>query len=245
MICVSKQTVRLAFNAFCKRRVGWVDTIALQLEMYEAASGAFRGNGNLAGFGTVYAGLKKWKVGRAGTLLSPETILDRYRNLSLELRTKRLSSLTPADWPLVWDALRQLKDIKQTKKGEPRVMAVSKFLHFWNPRLFVICDQQEVEGFVFGHHWLRAQLESMAVARHVGETVVARESGLGQYLKLMALASEFVRSNPGILPEFARTVRTFARGAAVPPDIETYEATAVEWCLIGLAEMPPEGVSLT
>ena len=68
---------------------------------------------------------------------------------------------------------------------------------------------------------------------------------LSRYLRVLAFASDFVKANGGILAEFARTVRELAGGTTVPGEIETCEATAVEWCLIGLAEMPPEGVELT
>jgi hypothetical protein len=71
------------------------------------------------------------------------------------------------------------------------------------------------------------------------------EPRLSKYLRVLAFASDFVKANGGILPEFARTVQKLAAGLAIPTDIETYEATAAEWCLIGLAEMPPQGVEFT
>jgi len=246
MIRVSEEAVSKAFEACRRRRPKWFgpEGLGLQLRMYVAAARAFGESGQLEHFEDVYQGLKKWKVGRAGVLLPCKTVFERLTGLDPRLQKQRLSALAPADWPMVWDALCRLKDVKQTKKGEPRVMAVSKFLHFWNPRLFVICDQEEVEGFVFGHHWLKTQCEGVNVARHVGEAAVAREPSLEGYLKVLALASEFVKANPHILPEFAWTVRSLVGGAAVPADIETYEATAAEWCLVGLAEMPPAGVEM-
>jgi len=251
MIRVPEEVARRALVEFCRRRRKWVASIGAeaaeggQLQMYRAAARAFGETGQVDHFKDVYGGLRKWKVGRAGTLLSPDTVLGMLQGLDPSLRKKRLSLLAPTDWPMVWDALCRLKDVKQTKTGEPRVMAVSKFLHFWNPRLFVICDQEEVEGFVFGHRWLKAQRDGVDVGRHVGQAAVAQEPALGDYLRVLALASEFVKANPHILLAFAGTVRVIAGDAEVPEDIETYEATAAEWCLVGLAEMPPDGVTLS
>jgi hypothetical protein len=211
--------------------------------MYEAAARAFGAGGRFDDFRVVYDGLRKWKLFRAGRVEAPETVFEWLNAGDGNLRQRRLSALGPDDWGAAWDAIYRMRNVKPNMTG-PSLMAISKFLHFWNPRLFVICDQEEVEGFVFGHQWLRTELKGVNVADLADGAVVAPHPRLAQYLKVLAFASEFVRANQHILSGFAQTVRGIAGNAEVPADIETYEATAVEWCLIGLAEMMPSGVEV-
>ena len=247
MIQISEETARLAYETFCTRRRDWVAPINApaegggQLGMYLAAARAFGGHGGLNEFGKVYKGLRKWKLFRRGQVKPVEWVFERLAGLAAGLRERRLSGLDTDDWARVCEVIWLLREVKDTE--HPSVMAISKFLHFWNPRLFVICDQAEVEGFVFGHHWLKAQLNAVDVDHYVGNAEVGQEAGLLRYVSVLALASEFVTAN-NILPEFGRAVRLLAPGAAIPADIDTYEATAVEWCLVGLAEMPPAGAEL-
>ena len=56
------------------------------------------------------------------------------------------------------EAIESMQDIKTNKIERPSVVAVSKFLHFWNPRLFVIVDDGVVWKWVFAHDWLRQQV---------------------------------------------------------------------------------------
>jgi hypothetical protein len=243
MMRVSEIATKRAFNAFCARRSEWVEGLGLQLRMYRAATRAFEGEGSPQDFRVIYDGLKKWLVFRHGEVQPAETILSRLMAISNNLRTRPLSQLGQADWRAIWEALLQMKHVKRVKAGAS-VMAVSKFLHFWNPRLFVICDQTEVEQFVFGHRWLAAQLDSREAVLDAAGANADKEPRLSKYLRLLALASEFVKTNPHIVSEFARTVRAFGVEGEVPADIETYEATAVEWCILGLAEMPPQGMTI-
>ena len=61
-------------------------------------------------------------------------------------------------------------------------------------------------------------------------------------LRLIRFGSELIQSNPHIRKAFAKSVKARAKDANIPADIETYEATAVEWCLLGLVELRPPGV---
>ena len=246
---ISEETARSAYEAFCTRRKDWVAPIGApaeeggQLGMYLAGARAFGGHGGLAEFTKVYNGLRKWKLFRGGQVKPTKWVFEKLACLDPGLRERRLSELDTNDWPRVCEAIWLLREVKDNATG-PSVMAISKFLHFWNPRLFVICDQAEVEQFVFGHRWLKAEVDGMDVAHYGGNGEVAQEQRLVEYLRVLALASELVKANMHILMEFDRTVRCLVPGAAIPADIGTYEATAVEWCLVGLAEMPPAGVFL-
>jgi hypothetical protein len=213
------------------------------MQMYQAAARAFRAGGRLDDFQVVYEGLRKWKLFRAGRVEAAETVFEWLNAGERHLRQRRLSTLEPHDWEAIWDAIYRMRNVKPNMTG-PSLMAISKFLHFWNPRLFVICDQEEVERFVFGHQWLRTQLNGVDAGDLVNEGAVAPHPRLTEYLRVLAFASEFVRANQHILARFAETVRGIIGGADVPADVETYEATAVEWCLIGATEMMPSGVEV-
>ena len=243
MIRLSEQAIGMAFEAFCSRRRQWVEGLELQMRMYAAAASAFDGDGGLAEFRRVYEGLRKWKLFRAGRVEAVEWVFEKLNSCDMGLRQCRLSGLDGHDWPKVWSAIKCLRGVKPNMTG-PSLMAISKFLHFWNPRVFVICDQQEVEQFVFGHRWLEGQLGDTGEVLDAAGVSVRQNPRLCRYLQVLGFASQFVKANPGILPAFVGTVRAIARGAAVPVDIETYEATAAEWCLVGLAEMPPSGVEV-
>lgn len=244
MIKVSKETAQRAFAEFCTRRGEWVKDLGSQLGMYEVGERAFGETGRLDDFKEVYNGLRGWQVGRGGQLQEPGAIYESLGSLRSDLRRLRLSSLETDHWGPIWEAINGVRNVKTTKGG-PSVMAISKFLHFWNPRLFVICDQEEVEHFVFGHRWLSSHLEDMDnVLRETG-VETDREPRLSYYIRVLIFASGFVKQNTHILTVFAQTVRDLARdNPAVPDDIQTYEAAAAEWCLIGLAEMPPSGVEV-
>lgn len=243
MICVSEEATSRAFEAFRLRRGEWVEGLGLQLRMYRAAARAFGEAGGLDDFLVVYTGLRKWKLFRAGRVEDAAAVFAWLNSLDRNLGQRRLSELGSNDWRIVWDAICRMRNVKPNKTG-PSLMAISKFLHFWNPRLFVICDQEEVEGFVLGHRWLARELDSMGSVLGAAGANADKEPRLSRYLQLLALASELVKANPHILPEFAWTVHSLVGGAEVPADIETYEATAAEWCLVGLGEMPPGGLTM-
>jgi len=243
MIKLSEQATRAAFEAFRSRRGEWDQGLRLQIEMYQAAERAFGEGGRLKDFQLVYDGLRKWRLFRGGQVEAAETVFGWLNNCKRHLRKRRLLMLEPRDWGAIRDAVHRMRNVKANRTG-PSVMAISKFLHFWNPRLFVICDQEEVERFVFGHQWLRSQLNSVDTGNLVNEGAVDLHPRLAEYLRVLAFASEFVKANPYILARFAETVREIARGTTVPAYIDSYEATAVEWCLIGLAETMPSGVEI-
>ena len=128
-----------------------------------------------------------------------------------------------------------LKDIKQLKEG-PSLVAISKFLHFWNPRLFVIFDSEVVENWVFRHKYLADQLNSEPVKSMLDQLNLNNNSRLTKYFKALVFASDLISNYPHILETFASKVHN---------DIGTYEATAAEWFLLGLVELPPAGIEVS
>jgi hypothetical protein len=240
MIRVDERTIQLAFEAFATRQTQWVKDLKGQVEMYRAAQGAFGGSRSLPDFNTIYNGLKKWRLFRAGKVESAEVIHGKLLVLPKRLRELPLSQLCRGDWTDLKAAFEGLKDIKKIKAGVS-LMAISKLLHFWNPRLFVIDDREEIEGFVFGHQWLYKQINGAAKSLWGKD---AEEPPFGQYANVLAFASQFIKGNDRILSEFDEALRKWLAPTALPEGIRDYEATAVEWCLIGLAELKPDGVRI-
>jgi len=74
-----------------------------------------------------------------------------------DLRQLRLSELSKAHLPQVIQVLTEVSKVKQNKSG-PSVVAVTKFLHFWNPRLFVIVDSSIVAQYVLRHRWIEKEI---------------------------------------------------------------------------------------
>ena len=59
----------------------------------------------------------------------------------------------------------------------------------------------------------------------------------------MVWSGRVLQANPGISAAFDSHIRAYAK-LAVPEDIGTYDAAAMEWLLLGLVELPPEGVTI-
>jgi hypothetical protein len=129
-------------------------------------------------------------------------------------------------------------------------MAVSKFLHFWNPRLFVIVDAEVMRDLVFGHAWLSDGVAA-ARAKIAAELpdVAAHElfaGELGTYLATLVWAGRLLGAHPGLMPAFVTQLEHDAKRNAtrVHAAARQVQAAAVEWLLLGLVELPPAGVTL-
>lgn len=168
--------------------------------------------------------------------------------LPAELRNCRLSEFadpTSAMLDQLWCAITTAGEIKQNKDG-PSLVALTKFLHFWNPRLFVIADREVVWNWVLRHRWIWAQVElvcgeieavlSPAVRKHQYYS-----TELAKYLAVLVWGGRVLRDNPGVCEAFASYVRREAEGS-VDLDLREYEGAALEWLLLGLVELPPEGI---
>ena len=237
MIHVTQEVVASAFGRFADHeRYGgeWFDDFQGTIDLYAAADRAFAGEDGLDDFQYVYKQVGgAWQAFRGGgPHWSLEEAYRRLKALRGDLRDRCLSQLDNDDWSDVWHAIQAVQDIKQNKSG-PSLVAISKFLHFWNPRLFVIFDAEVVENFVFGHKWLGDQLKlpPVAAVQHLG---LENNMRLATYLRVLVFTSDLIRTNPVILSEFAARYKA----------IGTYEATAVEWFLLGLVEIPPAGVEI-
>lgn len=247
---VANGTIDAAFDSFVehyakRKERAW--EIASHLKMYRLREKAFSGAGDFGSFRDIYEELRRyWQALRpcpTGTW-SAEKTFDVLRSLGQECRSKALSTLTAEDWPAVWRCIHEMRDLKPCKSG-PSVVAISKFLHFWNPRLFMIVDVAMVEDRVLGHRWLRDQLPEMPLGQCEALFPGAdqeRNASLVHYLRVLMWAGNLVKTNPHIREGFASTVKKLIGGDESLEDIEKLEAPAVEWFLLGLVELPPAGV---
>ena len=80
-------------------------------------------------------------------MLPTESVLPLLRATATKAATKRLSELNLDDCGWLFQLVNDVADIKRVN-GEPSIMAISKVLHFFNPRLFVIVDQAMVWDWV-------------------------------------------------------------------------------------------------
>ncbi len=244
VMIVERNTIDKAFGRFVIAYEKW--SIPHQLGLYQAGEKAFEGSGDETSFRKIYDALAGgWQALRPKPkgIWEADRAFREFMALSQEFRKRKLSELDEPGWQAVWDCMNHVRAIKPNKSG-PSLVAISKFLHFWNPHVFVIVDGAKVQGWVFGHKWLSNQLPPLDDLPRISEADDQRTSRLIWYLRVLRWAAEVVRANPHICEAFAATVRDNAGGEKVPDDIETYEATAVEWFLLGLVELPPCGVKL-
>jgi hypothetical protein len=187
---------------------------------------------------------KQWQVFRgASEYWSAKQTFSALKALPQAWRGKHLSELTLADAQRCRQLLDSVAGIKPLKEGVS-VVAISKFLHFWNPRLFVIVDRGVMWRWVFQHDWLWQQVSAFACNLPRPQLVKPDENcDLPCYLAILLWSAEVIRNNPTIIEHFARYVQKHSTGIAHDLPLATYEAAAMEWLLLGLVERPPVGVS--
>ena len=215
---------------------------------WEEAHCAFD-QGSFDDFNKLYDTLRQqWQVFRgapASERWSSKEAFDQFMEFPRVWRARRLCELIPANADPCRELLKQVQPIKRLKQGES-VVAISKFLHFWNPKLFVIVDRAAMWQWVFGHAWLREQVAAFArnlVGLELGSP--PDQCDLQWYLGILFWSAEVLRNNPPITQHFATYVRGKSEGFGGDLPMDTYEAAAMEWFLLGLVELSPAGVRPT
>jgi len=249
-IALTEDTVRKSFAAHRDRfDRDWPEQQHVDLVL--RAQGAFQ-NDDFAAFREVFEALRtRWQVfRRAAHHWTPEKTYRVLKGLGDVPETEKfagvtLSRLGDDDLRPLHDLLRKVAPIKTLASGGVSVVAISKFLHFFNPRLFVIVDDAVVWNRVMGHWWLWDSFERQRMAidaalspkptDHYGASC-----DLGSYLAMLYWCRGLLAASPAVMPAFREHLGAEAQcevGAA-----GTFEAVAVEWLLLGLVELPPEGV---
>lgn len=191
-----------------------------------------------------------WQVFRSATMpvWSTEKIRTHLRGLPVEWRTKRLSQLRDEDLRGLAGIVNGMTGMKPIKYP-PSIVAISKVLHFFNPRLFPIVDDAIIWRYVLKHRWLWRPIkqERDRIAPIVGlDMPVGTACDVLSFIAIMRWASKLIAANPDIMTEFAPYVRRNSSdretGARDLP-LEEYEAGAVEWFLLGVVELPPPEVA--
>ena len=193
----------------------------------------------------IYEELRRnWQVFRGSEqFASPRFVFDLLTSSCVSVRRIRLSEITSDNVAPIWEAINAMCEIKLTRAG-PSVMAISKFLHFWNPRLFVIVDDGVMRRWVLQHSWIKEQLRSthanLVVCFHNKEVEWTRgKCDLTAYLSLLVWAGHIIRENLDIALEFVNYLKRHQGTLPFPRDIGAYEAAAMEWFLMGLVEINP------
>jgi hypothetical protein len=247
---IDDPTVQAAFEQHYQRYVvrGRAWGIDNHVKLWETASRAF-GQCSRDDFEKVYDELRRsWQVFRGSrSHWKEDEAFDALARYDPRLAALRLSCVGKDDWPAIWERIQSVREIKTTKAG-PSVVAVSKFLHFWNPRLFMIVDDAVVWKWVFAHDWLRAEVQR---TRKETDRLLPDEErthddwacDLPTYFAVVVWASQLVQDNPSILREFVKYIE---QCTTVPfsHEVAEYEAAAVEWFLLGLVALRPAGVTI-
>jgi len=249
-IRLTEASIRQAFEQHAQTynsgRRAW--DIGYHVDCWATAAEAF-GSNSFAAFERLYRELKgHWQAFRGGgqPAWSASRTWAELRDLPQYLNDTLLSQFRREDAAECWEVLQRISQIKQNRDG-PSVVAISKFLHFWNPRLFVIVDRGVMWQYVLAHRWLWRPIDD--VRTDLAERLGVERAPIGEACDLLSYAAvllwggEVMRANPAIGTQFADHVRRHAgrREAGLP--LETYEGAALEWLLLGLVEIAPAGVS--
>ncbi|MCC6909441.1 MAG: hypothetical protein IT430_15985 [Phycisphaerales bacterium] len=240
------QAFKMHHDVYAVQR-GW--GIDYHVGCWNMAHRAFE-NSQFEEFKPLYDELRRhWQVFRnsSGPPWTARQTFDHLESQNQQIRKLTLQDLNDDHLNSVWSVIQSMSGIKPTQS--PTVVAVSKFLHFWNPRLFVIVDDAIMWQRVLSRSWLRAsiELEQNCITSLLKDPKCPRNDlwcDLLMYLAVLVWASHLMRRNPEVTRHFAEYVRKCEGVRPIDFPIQTYEAAAVEWLLLGLAEIPPPGIEL-
>ncbi len=146
-----------------------------------------------------------------------------------------LASLTEEDMQArIIPCLRRVKDLKKLRSGEPAVMTFSKFLHFFNPKLFPIYDNAVVRNRVF----IAFHEDWMGFCSRSG--LDPETTGVDLYANYMRWAAELLAGADSRLADtfaawFSSRIESSEDSLDVFGELRVYQATAFEFIAIGAA----------
>jgi len=248
---LEEKTIKSAFQVYAEiygKRKNW--DLRHHVEMWQWARAAFVSN-SFEDFEKVYDVLRgSWLVFRGKKKpWSAEETFNKLEGLDKSLMGTKLSNLLQRQLTDAWKLALSIAEIKRNKDG-PSMVAISKFLHFWNPGLFVIVDREVVWNYVFRHTWLRDNLESVAeeIEKDLPSSITQhsdyKDCDFGYYPAILWLYSKLIKENPSIMMHFRELILSHVKNAERKISLQDHEAPAVEWLLIGLVELLPSGLTL-
>jgi len=180
-----------------------------------------------------------WGIGRKGNLWTQNRVFDvlttNCQPCSLHHGLTLMTLGNAESQDRVVHCLRELRELKTLKSGRYPVMAVSKNLHFFNPRLFVIYDNQVVGGQVypaFKQDW--CSFYASLCLRDYG--------GIDDYVAYLLWAGHMIRNAySGFMDDFAEWFINVVReedgteAEDMRCELKTYYATFFEFVTIGAA----------
>jgi len=222
---LSEATIRDAFNAHWNvyvMRKGW--SIAHRCDCYRLAHRAFDpARPDPEAFRQLYReigwGWQAFRPGYKPNWSHAETF-GRMLAFPADARNMALTALDSARVERLRPVVNGLAGLKRTGSG-PSLVAMSKFLHFWNPSLFVIVDSI-----------IRQCLERL----HLVPVPGAFDPN--SYTQFLDWCGRLMRDNPAIQRCFVAYYRERAGSETAGLPVECFEAAAAECLLLGLAELP-------
>ncbi|MHC9540482.1 MAG: ankyrin repeat domain-containing protein [Vulcanimicrobiota bacterium] len=179
----------------------------------------------------------------AGTPLPSDQVFDllvhECAQVSRDSGTTLVNIETPVYHRTIFACIKKLDNIKPVKSGFSH-MAVAKFTHFFNPRLFPIYDNDVVWRKllcgVFSEDYRQfCRIHNMR----------ASENGPEFNVNYIRLAGECLRENSNEVMDvfgkwFRKETENYSDPTDVRNDMETYFATAFEFVAIGAAALKGE-----
>lgn len=189
-------------------------------EMYQLAERAFQPVFNKEAGEAFLHKLRAWQVFRGASTGEPPVDIQCIHGILAHAERFRSSrSIDQEAYNGVEELCGEVATIKKLRSGGFPVMAVSKVLHFWNPRFFVIVDGEVMQDHVLSKEDIRQPLKFD----------LRKVSTASEYVRFLRCCSDLLRENPGIMSHFAKLIgRCDCRW-------DDYKGTAVECFLEGLA----------
>jgi hypothetical protein len=224
---------------------GW--WLSEKVRLYALAEQAFDPDrADLDAFAEIHRTLRGyWQVFRNGTGWTPRRALRVLMSPPCQTCSRTRLDLPTLgqtrDVAALWACLAAFSGIKTLPRGNVSPMAVSKFFHFFNPRLFPIFDRAFVRNRVFP---LCRPLIDESKWRWRDQTAPLEcdsryERGLGEYLHYVLWAADsFGGMDTAALmsvftSQFSAMLEAEGRDTSPPSGLETYFAAAFEFVVIG------------
>jgi hypothetical protein len=221
-----------------------------KLDVYRRAIIAFAADADeptkKSSHATVFGHLRRWYgVGRNGMLWDSATVLSVLTNECQPCSrsngvTLRSLESTPNQQAVV-ECLDRMRDLKRLRTRTFPIMAVAKTLHFFNPRLFAIYDNDIVLKKVY--RVFKSDWDSCY--DKIGADVT--DEGIEFYLAYLLWGGSMIRSaHPTLMEDFAdwfiQSVSEERNAEDFRDELRSYYATAFEFIIIGAAYLEAAAV---
>jgi hypothetical protein len=204
-------TIEAADKAFAAFHVRYVEQarrawdIDHHIRLWADARASVEGKDNGEGFLRTLEELRShWQIarGKGAVMLDFPRVLPLLQDKAASALSWKLSTVTEDNAIKLFQIVSDVACIKQVM-SEPSLMAISKVLHFYNPRLFMIVDRAMVWDWALSRRWVWAPFE--AVRKRIDPVVgcdVARRNDaacdIASYVAILIGGGELLRANPHV-----------------------------------------------